>query len=447
VEFGKWERDSGAKFFDDADFGGCKFKGDASFSGSIFDGKADFEYAHFYDDVDFSTHYISRFNGDVDFSGSRFEGDVDFGHKDNGSGFSGDSDFTKAQFNGETRFSSTDFKGYANFSESTFEDSVYFQDAHFGKDVIFASKFGGKSHFDRSQYGAMVWFTGSKFRENSYFIESKFKNDAYFNRCLFVKDALFEGSEFFQYSNFAESEFNGLADFGLTTFNGLFALRGLKFDDLNINWDTIKGNVVTDGMGYLSLVKHFKDLQQLDAADDCFYRYRVWRMQDEFPSWNSLYDFILYISCGFGVRPWNTLILSLISIILFGFAYWLGDGIIISNKIEIDLNQHHGPMIREYPGRLLAHINDIKSLKWPASKSLRRVKNYIIAAPNRVLTLRPAISPMHALYFSSLVFFVALPPPAWHARGVWKYIVLAEDILGWFLTTLFVVTLGHVMIR
>jgi hypothetical protein len=45
------------------------------------------------------------------------------------------------------------------------------------------------------------------------------------------------------------------------------------------------------------------------------------------------------------------------------------------------------------------------------------------------------------------MFFVALPPPAWNLQGRWKYVVLVEDVLGWMLMTLFVVTLGNVMIR
>lgn len=266
-----------------------------------------------------------------------------------------------------------------------------------------------------------MWFTESQFRNDINFAGSKFKEIAYFNKCLFDKNALFEGSEFSQRADFTKSEFKGIADFGLATFNGLFDLSGLKFGNLNINWDAVKDHVVNDGQGYLSLVKHFKELQQLDAADDCFYKYRIWRMQEEWPSWNTFYDSILYITCGFGVRPWNTLILSLISIILFAFSYWLGGGITQSNKTEIESNQHLSPSVKEIfsylfiecPRKFLVNIKDVKYLYRLASKSFSNAGKYIITAPNNIFNIRPSISFKYALYFSSLVFFVALPPPSW----------------------------------
>jgi hypothetical protein len=52
-----------------------------------------------------------------------------------------------------------------------------------------------------------------------------------------------------------------------------------------------------------------------------------------------------------------------------------------------------------------------------------------------------------ALYFSALVFFTLHPPHDWEYSKRWRYVVLFEDILGGVFITLFIVTLGNVMIR
>ena len=56
------------------------------------------------------------------------------------------------------------------------------------------------------------------------------------------------------------------------------------------------------------------------------------------------------------------------------------------------------------------------------------------------------ISFKDALYFSTMVF-VSMPPHDWRPKEGWKYAVMLEDVLGWLLLALFLVTLGNVIIR
>lgn len=165
-----------------------------------------------------------------------------------------------------------------------------------------------------------------------------------------------------------------------------------RFDRLEIEWDSIKDHLICDETVYVALVKNFNDLSRTDDADDCYYEYRREGQRNEPFGLSKISDWIAWISYGYGVRWQHTIGLSFVMIFLFGLFFKLGSGIQKSM----------------YPCQQIS-----QKISWPDT-----------------------------FYFSALAF-VSQPPYNWGPRdgSWWKYVVLAENILGWIFLTLFVITL------
>ena len=102
------------------------------------------------------------------------------------------------------------------------------------------------------------------------------------------------------------------------------------------------------------------------------------------------------------MRPSYAVVWSLLTILIFGLVFWIGDGIRRSSK----------------------------PLSGPVEKD---------SIPERA-TLR------NALFFSTMIF-LSQGPIDFLPVGRHRYYVMLEMILGWLLLALFLVTLGKVMIR
>jgi hypothetical protein len=240
----------------------------------------------------------------------------------------------------------------------------------FGDADFIRSQFGGYADFSLSRFSENTTFSRSKFSGKTYFIGSQFGKHTNFNGSQFG-DVDFSGSNFSKNTNFNESRFSGYV-FGWSPFvNGI------------------------DEATYLALIKNLKDHGQFDDSNDCYYMYRFNKLGKKF----DFYDFLSFISCGFGVRPDIPLFWGAVLIPLFGIIFWAGRCI---HRTSCPIN--------------------------PDQNKEKRA---------------PSIS--EALYFSVLVFFHTHPPMYWHQSGRWRYLVTFEDILGWFILAIFVVALVNVM--
>ena len=116
----------------------------------------------------------------------------------------------------------------------------------------------------------------------------------------------------------------------------LLLLNDAEFDRLIVRWHSIKDHLMKDKFDpainedavYLSLIKGFKELGWFDDADKCYYYYRTVRRKEILEGlMPKLLDYIAWIAYGYGVRPGNPLILSLvlflISIIIFVSGFGL----------------------------------------------------------------------------------------------------------------------------
>jgi hypothetical protein len=106
-----------------------------------------------------------------------------------------------------------------------------------------------------------------------------------------------------------------------TEFINKLYFNDVKFVKLLIVWDFINDKLVCDGPTYLLLIKNFKEMEQFEDADNCYYQYRDVTRKERHDVWGKILDYISWLSCGYGVR-WQHPVLSAAAIaVLFGLYY------------------------------------------------------------------------------------------------------------------------------
>ena len=156
-------------------------------------------------------------------------------------------------------------------------------------DVFFDhSAFSGLVDFDGTAFTKAANFSGSHFQEDAGFSDSEFQGMANFSRAHFAIDA-----------NFSRAKFND-ADFGRARFEKYFHLANAKvytlklsdalfspgssihlkdfnFNRIAVRWNSIKDHIPFNGSVYLTLVRNFRNLEQFEDQDDCYYQYRKFK--------------------------------------------------------------------------------------------------------------------------------------------------------------------------
>jgi hypothetical protein len=367
----------------EVDFAGTIFVRDAVFSGAEFSDQLKLESASFNEDASFAE---AKFRGEATFNKAKFAGSSNFYKAEFGNDvgffgtqFRGDSNFNKAIFKANSNFDGSTFNSYANFVGSSFLGDISFYQVKFQWNANFADgTLSGTAYLKGAKFEGLATFTGTEFGKYVSFEGADFKGDAYFDS-----------------AQFRSSYFWG------TKFASKLLLNDSQFALMQIQWDSIRGNLVYNEATYLSLIKNFEVLGYYADSDNCYYQYRNEKMARETSLFAKAIDEIALISCGFGVRPINSVIISVLVVIFFGLMYWLGKA--VPESVFEDL-------------------------------SMRFVGN-------NIQILFPSI------YFSALAFITPHASIELRPYRYWKYVVYFEHIMGWLLMTLFIVTLGRVMIR
>jgi len=377
-----------SRFLGDARFSGAKFLRQADFAETYFQGPASFISTLFQSDSSFGN---AQFNGDAVFLDSSFANDVDFNYAKflrSGSFWNAcfeDVSFFETEFAGQVTFRSAQIQGNATFAATRFESDVLFREARFQRGSTFGlSSFGGLADFGSVDFKKTAFFGGVKLADLAYFANARFD-----------EDLILEGARLYsmQLDNVTFSE------------NSKINLNSTDFSKFVVHWSTIKERMVYNGAAYLALVKNYKSLEWFDEADECYYQYR--RIgQDMAPwGWGKISDIISWLSCGYGVRVSYTAFWCLFTILIFGVIFWAGKGM---DKFVIE------------------------GVELPGDPRLR---------PNK------RVSFTDALYFSIAMFTTSQAPVNTYPVGVYRYLAMAEGILGWFFLGLFVVVLSAVLIR
>jgi hypothetical protein len=277
----------------------------------------------------------------------------------------------------------------------------------------------GDVFFDHAAFSELVDFDGTSFAKAASFSGSDFLGDAGFSDAEFSGVANFSRSCFVAEANFSRARFND-ADFGRARFDRNFHLVNAKvytlklsdsvfpegssihLKDFNVNrlvvrWNSIKDHVPFNGSVYLTLVRNFRNLEQFEDQDDCYYQYRKEKQARSIKTVPRLFDRLAWISCGYGVRPSYTILLSLAVILLFTGIFLAG------NALQPDGGTGHGR------DEAKVSLND-------------------------------------AFYFSSMEFMGRSPQNFGIVEG-YEFLTVIENLIGWLLMALFLVTLSRVMLR
>ncbi len=399
----------------------------------------------------------SEIRGDVNLGNSIFQEPVNF----EGTNFTEEAWFPGANFSGSASFWKANFSDYANFGWAKFSGFANFGWANFSDYANFGwAVFSGSAGFSSAVFNGSANFCWANFSGYAEFREVEFHGDADFGYARFSGSANFRWAVFSSSASFSSAVFSGSdADFGRAVFSGVLYLSGLDFTRLYIDWRSIE-SPVCDGVTYSKLVKNFKELEQFEDADRCYYDYRKWRQgRKNWFYWSKYIDVLALLTCGYGVRPGYTLAWSFVLIPLFGIAFWAGNGIYkITAPHHINAHENGG---REWSVSSVCCMPFNKILNMlgrmvATSKILRRKLGTLLKTRPSTLRQLPGriwnasfvtdLSFKDALYFSMMVF-VSQPPHDWRPKEGWKYAVMLEDVLGWLLLALFLVTLGNVMIR
>jgi hypothetical protein len=409
----------GLTVVDDVDFENTSFLRSAQFNDTKFLGSANFNNSHFYGMARFNT---SRFPDGATFDFASFNDTADFAN----SWFDKFGTFYNATFAKMAQFTLSEFNGaYVNFGCSQFYDNADFSGA----------KFGAYAAFDDATFWKIADFHGTKFNNGASFYYDRFHDTANFARSHFIEDLLFshayfngsalflnakfDGPAFFNESTirgnaiFDNAQFTAPADLSSTGFEGDLSMNSTKItkmvlDDsvfgessriflgkadinrLMVSWSLIRDKLVFDASAYPSLVKNYKDLGQSNDANDCYYEYRYLNQAHKPIGVSKFLDVVAWLSCGYGVRPHYALLCGVVVILIFALILRAGKG--VEGFTEL-----HG---------------------WQLFLS--------------------------SLYFSTIAFTAnskGLP-----LKGHYKYLGIAEGIVGWLLMALFLVTLGRLII-
>lgn len=379
-----------------ATFYNATFMGNAQFAFSEFNGAyANFEIAHFFGDLYF---YGSQVNSYCTFADARLEKDADFHATkySNGAGFLrtqfiGPANFARSHFIEDSIFSKTQFNDTATFLNAKFDGPVFFNDTVFCKNADFT-----RSNFEDSV------FSKTQFNDTASFLNVKFDGPAFFNDTVFYRDVDFDNAQFQAPTDMSNAAFKGDLKMNSTKIARM-VLDGSTFlpdsrlylakADINrmiVSWSDIRDILSFDTAAYLALIKNYKDLGQSNDANECYYEYRYLNQARKPVGFSKFLDTVAWLTCGYGVRPHYALFCGMVIILIFSIIYWAGRGVEGFHNI-------HGHQL-------------------------------IVAS----------------LFYSTIAFTAnskGLP-----LRGRYKYLGIAEGIVGWLLMALFLVTLGRLII-
>jgi hypothetical protein len=385
------------KFLTAANFNATRFLGEASFNMSRFPDSGNFDFAYFnrvanFESVwfdKFATFYNATFRGDAQFSFSEFNGAY--------------ANFESACFIGDVYFYGSQFNSYCTFANARLEKNADFHATKYSNGLGFSrTQFSGQANFARSRFIADSIFSQAHFNDTASFSNANFDGPVFFNDTVFCRDANFENTQFLSPTDMSYAAFKGDLKLNSTKIVRM-VLDGSSFGkgsrlylakaDINrliVSWSQIRDILSFDTAAYLSLIKNYKDLGQSNDANECYYEYRYLNQARKPIGFSKFLDTVAWLTCGYGVRPHYALFCGMVIILLFSLIYWAGRGVEGFHDI-------HGHQLM-----------------------------------------------VASLFYSTIAFTAnskGLP-----LRGRYKYLGIAEGIVGWLLMALFLVTLGRLII-
>ena len=385
------------KFLTAANFNATRFLGEANFNMSRFPDSGNFDFAYFNSVADFESAWFDKF---ATFYNATFMKDAQFAFSEFNGAYA---NFESTRCIGNAYFYGSQFNSYCTFSDARLEKNADFHATKYSNGVgFFRTNFSGQANFARSRFIADSIFSQANFSNVAIFSNSNFDGPVFLNDSVFCSDANFDDAQFQAPTDISNAAFKGDLKMNSTKIARM-VLEGSAFGngsrlylaeaDINrliVSWSQIRDILSFDTAAYLSLIKNYKDLGQSNDANECYYEYRYLNQARKPIGFSKFLDTVAWLTCGYGVRPHYALFCGMVIILIFSLIYWAGRGVEGFHDI-------HGHQL------------------------------------------------MIASLFYSIIAFTAnskgLP-----LRGRYKYLGIAEGIVGWLLMALFLVTLGRLII-
>lgn len=430
-------------FVEEVSFDHTNFGGGASFTGAGFYRGASFRRTTFDSKVSFGVYGYADLPGRFLYKGEHdfiepvvfddhnhpFRCATTFGDKADftDATFAGSAYFDRATFGGDASFRDATFAGLACFDSATFDTGAYFSDVTFSDEVDFAhSTFGGVASFQGSIFDTTVIFSFAKFDTIVYFSPTPIVYYRWFEPDSIIG---YRATSFGEYADFRQATFDGDAHFGDATFDTVSFLDArfvrqvdlsrMRFKEILIFWKQLEGHLICDTRTSYELKKQFEEKRMLDDADGIYLYMKDQERMKKSPWVRYPEYWFIQLTCGYRVKPLNTLYLSIGIILVFMLFYTKSNAI---KEIEKEFGRRRRRTIR---------------------RNLRR-------------NLRKRL--YDAIYFSVQTFIIGVVPD-WHPTDeflikFWKIklfkfrtFAMIEGALGWVLLVLFVVTLTRKFIR
>lgn len=353
----------------------------------------------------------SRILGNLSFNDAVFENQVIF----NGTEFQGVAIFDKSLFKEPVSFQNALFNESISLRKAQFDRSAHFGYAIFNKSADFSNSLfrGEKSDFKDCQFNDYATFYQTSFDAGSTRFEgSKFEAPAIFFLAHFGGESYFDLSQFKELADFRFVILNKTADFSGARFEKEIDLNDIKFPSLIITWDSIRDKLICRGPTYLALIKNFKDLEQIEDADNCYFQYRDWKREMRPWGWLKLLDYLAWISCGYGVRWHHAILSGILTVLLFGIYFESYSFIKLSYGSFLNRN----------------------ATGFNRTKVLQRMKRAIGISAMILLSLPSEWYPYGKEEYTRFV-------------AVHLYSAIIERLIGWGLMLLLIGTLSRLMVR
>ena len=480
------------------DFSNTQFLGKATFRKTQF-AEAQFTKAEFVDGADFTK---AHFTEDVHFHTANFKKFVTF----NRAIFDDKAVFTRTRFERGAKFNESLFHNITSFNDITCEHRFYMDNCTFENEVSFSNAvFDHIAEFNGSQFKNITKFKGTKFNQWVSFNESTIEDD------FILKSTSISG----------DLTFNSAIIKGVIDFTSICAEKNVNFKDTKIEKDaqfyfldayfgrlfmTIAqlnghlGNHINKKYRiackeYGLLKNNFREINEYTSEDWAY----LWekRMARHSYSSHNLYGqfkrffdwLILDLTCGYGTKPINILLTSLVSIFFFSLIYYFGGNQFnipeelqqkeqsitqvpaIEHKIEqvtnetqlVDKEQATNEVNKTQVANEVKETqvaNEVKNAD--ETQSTNEVKETQIASNEQIIQEKQNIihnESIQSKQITSIPFMDALQVSfsiftnssitVWTAKAQsWiNYILMIESFLGLFIMTVLILTFSRKVIR
>ena len=335
---------------------------------------------------------------------------------------------------------------------SKFLNDVMFYNVHFKSGVMFA----------------LVQFSGVANFENS-----RFNTYADFSEIQFSGEVKFYNSQFFVDVSFSYSKFETSFDLRASKFEKSFYLRdavfvdtvkillsGIKYNELNLNWKQIEGKIcfidhfkadtfrVVNALYYkhfqdvahlyIPLQKNFRELGQFDCEDGCYFEMKT--IERICATGISKFMLtIMWLTCGYGVRPEYTIYSSAVVIFLFAFLFYKHGAIEErkfkpTNEIQLISNDDRSRWER-FRDAVYFSVNTFTTV------------GYGDWVPTANELLKIHLRPVWRKYEVGKVKFSFIGFNGWAFTLRFRTLAMLEGLAGWLLLAMFLITLARKYVR